>query len=285
MIRDLVLDAQTAEPAVRQVDRNLPAEQPLRTDGKNVADDEHPDHQHRVNRRAAARRVVGCKLSTHPGQIEHGGDLAHKVIAWYHLVVPKLVEKLLLLVLQPPHHRSPPQRIMSERRNHRSQKPSTGFCNKICHKATYAVQQGCIWIYLLPPPGRRTVNTEPLPNSLATVTSPPIMRASLRVMARPSPVPPKRCAVVLSAWANSSNSFACCSAVMPMPLSATATSIQSRPSTNLRALSLTSPSFVNLQALLRRLSRICRSRIGSTVSSPRSAEASTTKWFLFCSAS
>ena len=39
-------------------------------------------------------------------------------------------------------------------------------------------------------PGRRTVNTEPLPCSLVTVTSPPIMRASLREMARPSPVPP-----------------------------------------------------------------------------------------------
>src|SRR5262245_49684008 len=42
--------------------------------------------------------------------------------------------------------------------------------------------------------GKRTVNTEPLPASLVTVTSPPIMRASLRVMARPSPVPPKFCA-------------------------------------------------------------------------------------------
>ena len=42
------------------------------------------------------------------------------------------------------------------------------------------------------PPGSRTVNTEPLPGSLITVTSPPIMRASLRVMASPSPVPPKR---------------------------------------------------------------------------------------------
>jgi hypothetical protein len=38
------------------------------------------------------------------------------------------------------------------------------------------------------------MKTEPLPGSLSTVTSPPIMRASLRVMARPSPVPPKRCA-------------------------------------------------------------------------------------------
>jgi hypothetical protein len=44
--------------------------------------------------------------------------------------------------------------------------------------------------YVRAPPGRRTVNTEPLPISLVTVTSPPIMRASLRERARPSPVPP-----------------------------------------------------------------------------------------------
>src|SRR5262249_22578606 len=85
------------------------------------------------------------------------------------------------------------------------------------------------YLYVSAPPGSRTVNTDPLPISLATVTSPPIRRASLRVMARPSPVPPKRCAVVASAWLNSSNSLACCSAVMPIPVSATASSIQSRP--------------------------------------------------------
>ena len=36
-------------------------------------------------------------------------------------------------------------------------------------------------------PGRRTVKTEPLPGSLVTVTSPPIMRASLRVIASRKP--------------------------------------------------------------------------------------------------
>src|SRR6516164_10932831 len=45
-------------------------------------------------------------------------------------------------------------------------------------------------VYVFAPTGRRTVNTEPVPGWLVTVTSPPIMRASLRVMARPSPVPP-----------------------------------------------------------------------------------------------
>src|SRR5262249_30509220 len=49
--------------------------------------------------------------------------------------------------------------------------------------------------------------------------------------------------------------------------------------------SLTSPSFVNLQALLKRLSRICRSRMGSTINAPRFSWASTTRRFLFCSAS
>src|SRR5262249_55636531 len=65
-------------------------------------------------------------------------------------------------------------------------------------------------LYVSAPLGSRTENTEPLPISLATVTSPPTRRASLRVMASPSPVPPKRCAVVASAWLNSSKSFACC---------------------------------------------------------------------------
>src|SRR6266487_786210 len=134
-------------------------------------------------------------------------------------------------------------------------------------------------------PGRRTVKTEPFPGSLVTVTSPPIMRASLRVIASPRPVPPKRCAVVLSAWLNSSNSFACCSAVMPMPVSETANSTKLLPLLTLRAASLTSPSLVNLQALLNRLSSICRSRMGSTVNAPRFSWASTMRRFLFCSAS
>src|SRR5258707_4013245 len=84
---------------------------------------------------------------------------------------------------------------------------------------------------------------------------------------------------------NSSNSLACCSGVMPMRVSATASSIQSRPLATLRARRVTSPPLVNLQALLNRLSRICRSRMGSTVNAPSFSWASMTRRFLFCSAS
>ena len=62
--------------------------------------------------------------------------------------------------------------------------PSPAFSlNHLVGEAGYGV-------YVFAPAGRRTVKTEPLPGSLVTVTSPPIMRASLREMARPSPVPP-----------------------------------------------------------------------------------------------
>ena len=35
---------------------------PLGTDGKDVANDEHPDHEHRINRGAADPRVIGRDL-------------------------------------------------------------------------------------------------------------------------------------------------------------------------------------------------------------------------------
>src|SRR6516162_2483589 len=69
-----------------------------------------------------------------------------------------------------------------------------------------------------------------------------------------------------------------------MPVSATASSTQSRPSATLRTRRATSPSFVNLQALLSRLSRICLSRMGSAVSAPTFCCASTTRRFWFFSA-
>src|SRR6266404_5325316 len=70
-----------------------------------------------------------------------------------------------------------------------------------------------------------------------------------------------------------------------MPVSTTASSTQSRPSATLRTRKATSPSFVNLQALLKRLSRICLSRMESALSAPRFSWASTMRRFRFFSAS
>src|SRR6478672_3495001 len=70
-----------------------------------------------------------------------------------------------------------------------------------------------------------------------------------------------------------------------MPVSATASSTQSRPSATLPTRRAISPSFVNLQALLSRLSRICLSRMESALSAPRFSWASTMRRFWFFSAS
>src|SRR5664279_5595878 len=50
MIGDLVLNPELAEPPVRKIDLHLSAEPPLRAERKHVAHDQHPDHEHRINR-------------------------------------------------------------------------------------------------------------------------------------------------------------------------------------------------------------------------------------------
>jgi hypothetical protein len=66
VIRDLVLDAQTTEPPIGEVHLYLAAQQPLRADGKHVTQDQHPDHQYRINRRTAGRGIVRRELHVHP---------------------------------------------------------------------------------------------------------------------------------------------------------------------------------------------------------------------------
>ena len=92
VVRDLVLDAQAAKPSVRQVHLHFAAQQPLRADGEHVAQDEQPDHQHRIDRRPAEVRVMGRQLSVHPGQVQHGCDLAGAVVVRHRLVEAKRIK-------------------------------------------------------------------------------------------------------------------------------------------------------------------------------------------------
>ena len=116
------------------------------------------------------------------------------------------------------------------------------------------------------------MKVEPLPGLLSTVMSPPIIWQKRLLIARPRPVPPYLRVVEASAWENSWNSLPICSAVMPMPVSATAIVIQSRPSScPCRASMVTVPWSVNLLALLNRFKSACRKRIWSACSVPMAA--------------
>ena len=138
MIRDLVLDAQAAEPAIRQVHLHLAAQQPLRADGEHVAEDEHPDHEHRIDRRPAEVGVVGRQLGVHPGQVQHGSDLAHAVIVRHDLIEAERIEQLPLIPVEPPHHRQPPRRHHLSAGESRFAAHSNGLLQQNRHKADIA---------------------------------------------------------------------------------------------------------------------------------------------------
>src|SRR5437867_2830901 len=109
MIRNAVLNAQAAEPAVCQVDLDLAAQHPLRADRKYVADDKHPDHELRIDRGPAHLGIIGRELPMHPRQIKDRSNLANEVIVRNNLIKMELIKQLSLIVVQPPHHRPPPQ--------------------------------------------------------------------------------------------------------------------------------------------------------------------------------
>jgi hypothetical protein len=106
---DLVLDAQAAEPAVGKVHLDLATQLPLRADRKHVTDNEHPDHEHRIERGPADRGIVRRQLRVHPRQIQNRIDLAHAMIGRNNVIEMELIEQLAVIALLPPHHGKPPR--------------------------------------------------------------------------------------------------------------------------------------------------------------------------------
>jgi len=62
VVRDRVLDAQTTKPAIRQIDLNLRTDPSLRPDRKDVAEQQHAEHQFRVDRGTSGVAVERRKL-------------------------------------------------------------------------------------------------------------------------------------------------------------------------------------------------------------------------------
>ena len=79
MIRDVAIEPQATEPAISQIEVELLAQPPLGANAEAVADNLHPDHQLRINRRATHLAVVRLKMRPRPGQIDETVDLAQQV--------------------------------------------------------------------------------------------------------------------------------------------------------------------------------------------------------------
>ena len=105
VVWDLALHAQPAEPPVRQIEVHLFAEPPLRVDRVAVADDQHPDHQLRVDRRPARRAVETGKVRPKSRQIDKPVDRPQQMVCGNVPVNAELVEQAILRNPPLAHHR------------------------------------------------------------------------------------------------------------------------------------------------------------------------------------
>src|SRR5262249_60900487 len=94
--------------------RTPPEDLPLRRDAEPVPDDQHPDHQHRVDRRSANLRVVGCEPRIDPGKVQQTPNFPYQMIVGNRLIEPELVKELSLALVAPPHHLSPRRESRAE---------------------------------------------------------------------------------------------------------------------------------------------------------------------------
>src|SRR5262245_8757257 len=89
VIRDLVFNREPTKPAIGKVHSHSTAQRPLRSDRKHVADDEHPDHQHWIDRWPTEPRIIRCQLGMHPTQIKNRSDLTDRMIVRHRLLETK----------------------------------------------------------------------------------------------------------------------------------------------------------------------------------------------------
>ena len=108
VIGDPIFDAEAAEPAIREIKLHLAAQRALRADREHVAEDEHPDHKLRIDRRPSGVRIVRRQFGANPRQVENCRDPPDLVIVGYDGLKIERIKQLALLALAPPHHRTAP---------------------------------------------------------------------------------------------------------------------------------------------------------------------------------
>jgi hypothetical protein len=104
VIRHRSIQAEPTEPSVGQIEVNLIAQAPLRSDAETVTDQEHPDHQLRIDRRPADDTIEGCQISPDLLKVDKPVDRPQQVVGGDMLVERKLIEQCSLFDLPMPHH-------------------------------------------------------------------------------------------------------------------------------------------------------------------------------------
>src|SRR3974377_263772 len=104
MIRHCPIEAEPAEPAISQVEVSLFAEAPLRSDAEAVADQQHPDHQLRVDRGASDAAIERRQIPPDLFKVDKSIDRPEQMVGWNVPLERELIEQRSLIDLPISHH-------------------------------------------------------------------------------------------------------------------------------------------------------------------------------------
>jgi hypothetical protein len=105
VIGNLAVQTEPAEPAICQIEMNLLAEPPLGPDANAVADDQHSDHQLRVNRGPSNLTVKGLQSLMETLEVEMPINAALYMIGRNVVVEAEIVKQLSRCRLNAHHRR------------------------------------------------------------------------------------------------------------------------------------------------------------------------------------
>lgn len=129
VIRHIAIQTQATKPAIGDVEIHFLAQPALGADAHAVSNDQHPDHQLRINRGAACLAVIGPQVLPDIRQIHEPVDRAQEMIRRYMSLRAEALEQRLL------HHRSLAHRrpisACQQRVNQAITATSRSFFNKI----------------------------------------------------------------------------------------------------------------------------------------------------------
>ena len=128
-MRDFVIEVEAAEPPVSQMQIDFLRQPTFRPQTVAVPDNQHPDHQLRINRWPTDLAIIGLQPRVHPAERRRHEyiNTPEQVVLRYSIIEPERIEQAFLIPIQPPHHRRLQAGDPRNQRNHCSATLSSLF--------------------------------------------------------------------------------------------------------------------------------------------------------------
>jgi hypothetical protein len=107
VVGNRIVKIEPTKPPVGEVEPDLLAQLPLRSNAVAIANYQHPDQQLRIDRGTAYVAIEGAQLLVQVAQRRRHENIdpPQQVVLWDHVIEPKLVEKTGLVSFRSSHHR------------------------------------------------------------------------------------------------------------------------------------------------------------------------------------